>query len=154
MRCAFCRCQSELQLLPTLQRTNLMPRFAPSLCTTPCSAGGVKECCKEPKQGSIRHLLVPPPAPPECVQAVHNIAALAFPLQEATVLSRAVKEHERRGGDKEGFSEAPGDCLAYKYYRDVGLLLFAILSAVLMPSFHACSGRRPCLHTIHWLSHL
>lgn len=40
-------------------------------------------------------------------------------MQEATVLSRAVKEHERRGGQKEGFSVAPGDCLAFKYYRDV-----------------------------------
>ena len=40
-------------------------------------------------------------------------------LQEATTLSRAAKEHERRGGQKEGFSVAPGDCLAFKYYRDV-----------------------------------
>ena len=42
-------------------------------------------------------------------------------VQEATVLSRAVKEHERRRGQKEGFSGAPGDCLAFKYYRDVSL---------------------------------
>ena len=40
-------------------------------------------------------------------------------LQEATTLSRAVKEHGRRRGQKEGFSIAPGDCLAFKYYRDV-----------------------------------
>ena len=40
-------------------------------------------------------------------------------VQEATVLSRSAKEHERRKGEKEGFSKAPGDCLAFKYYRDV-----------------------------------
>jgi len=38
------------------------------------------------------------------------------------MLSRAVKEHERRRGEKEGFSAATGDCLAFKYYRDVGCL--------------------------------
>ena len=42
-----------------------------------------------------------------------------MPEQEATVLAREVKEHERRAGQKEGFSEHPGDCLAYKHYRDV-----------------------------------
>jgi len=35
------------------------------------------------------------------------------------VLAKAVKEQERRKGEKEGFSAAPGDCLAYKHYRDV-----------------------------------
>ena len=34
-------------------------------------------------------------------------------------MARAVREQERRGGAKEGFSTAPGDCLAYKHYRDV-----------------------------------
>jgi hypothetical protein len=38
--------------------------------------------------------------------------------RESTVLARAVKEHERRKGENEGFSESPADCLAYKYYRD------------------------------------
>ena len=42
-------------------------------------------------------------------------------MQEAGVLARAVKEQERRKGEKEGFSAAPGDCLAYKHYRDVRL---------------------------------
>ncbi|KAK9839810.1 hypothetical protein WJX81_003436 [Elliptochloris bilobata] len=37
---------------------------------------------------------------------------------EAGVLARAVKEQERRRGEREGFSAAPGDCLAYKYFRD------------------------------------
>jgi len=31
-----------------------------------------------------------------------------------------VKEHERRAGHKLGFvGEEPGDCLAFKYYREV-----------------------------------
>ena len=38
--------------------------------------------------------------------------------QQSTVLARAVKEHERRKGENEGFSDQPADCLAYKYYRD------------------------------------
>lgn len=40
-------------------------------------------------------------------------------VQMATLVSRSVKEQQRRKGENEGFSEAPGDCLAYKYYRDV-----------------------------------
>ena len=39
--------------------------------------------------------------------------------QGAAVLARAVKEQERRKGERDGFSSAPGDCLAYKHYRDV-----------------------------------
>ncbi|KAI3438182.1 hypothetical protein D9Q98_000619 [Chlorella vulgaris] len=38
--------------------------------------------------------------------------------QDCQVLSKAVKEHERRDGRKEGFTESPGDVLAYKHYRD------------------------------------
>lgn len=40
-------------------------------------------------------------------------------LQAVTQLSRAVKEHERREGEKIGFSDSPADCLAYQYFRDV-----------------------------------
>ena len=47
--------------------------------------------------------------------------------QEATVLARSVKEHERRAGQKEGFSAHPGDCLAYKHYRDVRTLYWGLL---------------------------
>ncbi|BDA49792.1 Rubisco accumulation factor 1, chloroplastic [Coccomyxa sp. Obi] len=36
----------------------------------------------------------------------------------ATLVARSVKEQQRRKGENEGFSDAPGDCLAYKYYRD------------------------------------
>ena len=45
--------------------------------------------------------------------------SLSMCWQESTVLARAVKEQERREGHKEGFTPSPGDCLAYKYYRDV-----------------------------------
>ena len=40
-------------------------------------------------------------------------------MQEAEVLSRAFKEHERRGGVKLGFAATPADALAFKHYRDV-----------------------------------
>lgn len=43
-------------------------------------------------------------------------------LQECDVLSRAIRDHMRRDGKKEGFSLTPGDCLAYKYFRDVRAL--------------------------------
>lgn len=39
------------------------------------------------------------------------------------MLSRSVKEQQRRMGENEGFSDAPGDCLAFKYYRDVSSFL-------------------------------
>ncbi len=38
--------------------------------------------------------------------------------RESTMLARAVKEHERRKGENEGFSGSPADCVAYKHYRD------------------------------------
>lgn len=41
--------------------------------------------------------------------------------QESGVLARAVKEQERREGEKEGFTSSPADSLAFKYYRDVRL---------------------------------
>eukprot|EP00887_Chlorella_sp_A99_P004991 scaffold4.g4991.t1 len=37
---------------------------------------------------------------------------------ECVVLARAIKEHERRKGAGEGFSDSPADCMAYKHYRD------------------------------------
>ena len=40
-------------------------------------------------------------------------------LQAVGLLARSVKEHLRRNGAKLGFSEAPGDCLAFTYYREV-----------------------------------
>ena len=40
-------------------------------------------------------------------------------VQESEVLAKAFKEHERRKGEREGFSYTPADALAFKYYRDV-----------------------------------
>ena len=40
-------------------------------------------------------------------------------VQESVILSRAIREHARRQGQDEGFSSSPGDCMAYKHYRDV-----------------------------------
>lgn len=60
------------------------------------------------------------------------------------MLSRAVKDHERRGAWKEGFTNHPGDCLAYKYYRDVRPPSFHSLlaSAVHLTSLSAWSRWR------------
>ena len=51
-----------------------------------------------------------------------HLAALAMwtTMQEAKVLGRALKEHTRRIGTKEGFEATPQDCMAFKFYRDVG----------------------------------
>ncbi|GAB4818970.1 hypothetical protein N2152v2_006016 [Parachlorella kessleri] len=51
-------------------------------------------------------------------QAAAYIVENDLTPQESLVLARAVKDHERRVGTKEGFSNEMGDCLAYKYYRD------------------------------------
>uniref|UniRef100_A0A1D2A4V5 Uncharacterized protein n=2 Tax=Auxenochlorella protothecoides TaxID=3075 RepID=A0A1D2A4V5_AUXPR len=50
--------------------------------------------------------------------AVRYIQARQMDAQSARVLARAIKEWVRREGDKQGFSNAPADCLAFKYYRD------------------------------------
>ncbi|KXZ54590.1 hypothetical protein GPECTOR_4g655 [Gonium pectorale] len=36
------------------------------------------------------------------------------------VLARSMKEYERRPTERAGFTEHPGDCLAFKYLRDAG----------------------------------
>ena len=51
------------------------------------------------------------------------------------MLSRAFKEHERRGGVKLGFAATPADALAFKHYRDVSPAVCA--SAVV----HLAAGR-------------
>jgi len=38
--------------------------------------------------------------------------------RQSEMLARAVKEQRIRNGEKEGFSEHPADCLAFKFYRD------------------------------------
>lgn len=40
-------------------------------------------------------------------------------VQMCDVLARSMKEWERRPSERSGFSFAPGDCLAFKYLRDV-----------------------------------
>lgn len=74
--------------------------------------------------------LVEPFYPHQCAegQQLHNMLCKpththpAPALQSARVLARAIKEWVRREGDKQGFSNAPADCLAFKYYRDVSAL--------------------------------
>ena len=39
--------------------------------------------------------------------------------QMCDILARSMKEYERRPMDRHGFSELPGDCLSFKYLRDV-----------------------------------
>jgi hypothetical protein len=53
------------------------------------------------------------------LSAAEYMARQELEPREALILAKAVKEHERRVGGKEGFSASPGDCLAYKHYRDV-----------------------------------
>ena len=55
-------------------------------------------------------------SPPRVGSACAESSAI---VQETNVLSRAIREHARRQGQHEGFSTSPGDCLAYKYFRDV-----------------------------------
>jgi hypothetical protein len=61
----------------------------------------------------LRFLPVSKRAAPALYMAENNVDQ-----RDAALLARAVREHERREGAKRGFSEAPGDCLAFKYYRD------------------------------------
>ena len=51
--------------------------------------------------------------------AAEYIAQRQLEPREASILARSMKEHERRTGGKDGFTDSPGDCLAYKHYRDV-----------------------------------
>jgi hypothetical protein len=50
--------------------------------------------------------------------AVTYIAENSLDDAACTILARAMKEHERRNGRREGFCDSPQDSLAYKYYRD------------------------------------
>lgn len=52
------------------------------------------------------------------ISAVKYITEYELDDADCTILARAMKEHERRSGEREGFSNSPRDCLAYKYYRD------------------------------------
>jgi hypothetical protein len=51
-------------------------------------------------------------------EAAQYIAAQALDAPACLVLARAIKEHERREGEREGFAATAADCLTYKHYRD------------------------------------
>ncbi len=52
------------------------------------------------------------------IMTANYIADNRLEERESAILAKSVKEHERRRGENEGFSNSPADCLAYKYYRD------------------------------------
>ncbi len=47
---------------------------------------------------------------------------VCVPPQACEVLARAMKEWERRPLERNGFTNLPGDCMAFKYLRDVSTL--------------------------------
>lgn len=61
----------------------------------------------------LRFLSIAQRAPAAAYIAQHNLSP-----HESMVLARAIKEHERRNGRREGFADTPADALAYKFYRD------------------------------------
>ncbi|KAK9807048.1 hypothetical protein WJX72_012001 [[Myrmecia] bisecta] len=50
--------------------------------------------------------------------AATYVANFRLDIEECQQLARAIKDHERRQGSKEGFTASPGDCLAFKFYRE------------------------------------
>ena len=52
------------------------------------------------------------------VEGARYIADEQLPPRESVVLGRAIKEWQRRPDTAVGFSDAAGDCLAFKYLRD------------------------------------
>jgi hypothetical protein len=100
----------ELRMLSITQRSQAAAYIADMQLGDKVGAGAAPYACVpgacERPMDSGRGRVAQRPLPPRCVQ-------------EAQTLARAVKDHERRGGAQEGFSTAPGDCLAYKLFRDV-----------------------------------
>jgi hypothetical protein len=47
--------------------------------------------------------------------------AVSHAVQACEVLARAMKEWDRRRGERTGFDSSPGDCMAFKYLRDVSV---------------------------------
>lgn len=96
-------------------------------------------------------VLRPPHVPANGCPSTSNIAVcpacLARPRSphESMVLARAIKEHERRNGRREGFADTPADALAYKFYRDVSHSGGAPLRGVLPPSWE---GAVPSSRTV------
>lgn len=52
------------------------------------------------------------------VAAALYVVQNALEEQDCEMLARAMKEYERRPVERVGFSDQPGDCLAFKYLRD------------------------------------
>lgn len=52
------------------------------------------------------------------VAAAEYIYASSLDRGACEVLARAMKEYERRPEERDGFSDSPADCLAFKYLRD------------------------------------
>ena len=78
---------------------------------------------------------------PSCPQRLAVLVLLL--MQGAVLLARAMKDYERRGGLKEGFSSAPADCVAYKFYRDVRPELpFSVMISACMVALHGVFS--PC----------
>ncbi|KAF8061091.1 RAF1 [Scenedesmus sp. PABB004] len=50
--------------------------------------------------------------------AAQYVVANGLDDQQSEVLARAMKEWDRRPGERAGFSESPGDCMAFKFLRD------------------------------------
>ncbi|WIA23448.1 hypothetical protein OEZ85_000200 [Tetradesmus obliquus] len=57
--------------------------------------------------------------------AAQYIATNTLDAPACEALARAMKEWERRPGERTGFSDSPGDCLAFKYLRDAVECRFA-----------------------------
>jgi Rubisco accumulation factor 1 alpha helical domain len=52
------------------------------------------------------------------IECARYIADQQLGPAESAVAARAMKEHQRRPESNMGFTEAAGDCLAFKYFRD------------------------------------
>lgn len=52
------------------------------------------------------------------ISAANYIVEKNLGIEECDTLARSMKEWERREGERDGFSNHPGDCLAFKYLRD------------------------------------
>jgi len=50
--------------------------------------------------------------------AARYIVANELDVQQCEILARAMKEWDRRPGERAGFTDSPGDCMAFKYLRD------------------------------------
>ena len=64
------------------------------------------------------------------LEAARFIVARNLDPQACEVLARSMKEWERRPSERRGFSDGPGDCLAFKYMRDVSFFCFFLFVVV------------------------